>query len=92
MALERIPDSKRLKDTEVKARLAIIKPKLLGYIFDIIAKVLQVKRDGGIDIKLYPRMADFAETGEIISRCMGYQETSSLKCITKTLTCLPTKQ
>ena len=78
MALERIPESKRLKDTVVKAKFAAIKPKLLGYIFDIVAKVLQVKRNGGIDIKLYPRMADFAETGEIISRCMGYQENEFL--------------
>ena len=88
MALERIPESKRLKDTEVKARLAIIKPKLLGYIFDIIAKVLQVKRDGGIDIKLYPRMADFAETGEIISRCMGYQENEFLEVYHKNINML----
>ena len=88
MALERIPESKRLKDTEVKARLAIIKPKLLGYIFDIIAKVPQVKRDGGIDIKLYPRMADFAETGEIISRCMGYQENEFLEVYHKNINML----
>ena len=32
----------------------------------------------GFDIKLYPRIADFAETGEIISRCMGYQENEFL--------------
>jgi hypothetical protein len=33
-----------------------------------------VKKNGGISLKGYPRMADFAETGEIISRCMGYKE------------------
>ena len=35
-------------------------------------KVLQVKKSGGIKLSDgYPRMADFAELGEIISRCMG---------------------
>ena len=88
MALERIPESKRLKDTEVKTRFAAIKPKLLGYIFDIVAKVLQVKKNGGIDIKVYPRMADFAEIGEIISRGMGYQENEFLDAYHKNINIL----
>lgn len=87
-ALERIPESKRLKDTVVKARFAAIKPKLLGYIFDIVAKVLQVKKNGGIDIKVYPRMADFVEIGEIISRCMGYQENEFLDAYHKNINVL----
>ena len=87
-ALERIPESKRLKDTVVKAKFAAIKPKLLGYIFDIVAKVLQVKKNGGIDIKVYPRMADFAEIGEIISRCMGYQENEFLDVYHKNINIL----
>ena len=86
--LERIPESKRLKDTEVKTRFAAIKPKLLGYIFDIVAKVLQIKKNGGIDIKVYPRMADFAEIGEIISRCMGYQENEFLDIYHKNINIL----
>jgi len=87
-ALERIPESKRLKDTVVKERFAAIKPNLLGYIFDIIAKVIQVKKSGGIDIKEYPRMADFAEIGEIISRCMGYQENEFLAAYHKNINML----
>ena len=88
MALERIPESKRLKDIVVKARFAAIKPKLLGYIFDIVAKVLQVKKNGGIEIEVYPRMADFAEIGEIISQCMGYQENEFLDAYHKNINML----
>jgi hypothetical protein len=60
----------------------------LGYIFDIVAKVLQIKKNGGIDIKVYPRMADFAETGEIISRCMGYQDNEFLDAYHKNINIL----
>jgi predicted HTH domain antitoxin len=60
----------------------------LGYIFDIVAKVLQVKKNGGIDIKVYPRMADFAEIGEIISRGMGYQENEFLDAYHKNINML----
>lgn len=84
-ALERIPESKRLKDTIVKAKFAAIKPHLLGYIFDIIAKVLRVKKNEGIEIKGYPRMADFAEIGEIASRCMGYQDNEFLDAYYKNI-------
>ena len=87
-ALERISESKRLKDTVVKAKFVAIKPKLLGYIFDIVAKVLQVKKNGGIDIKVYPRMADFAEIGEIISRCIGYQDNEFLDAYHKNINML----
>ncbi len=41
--------------------------------------MLQVKRSGGIEIKEgLPRMADFAELGEIISRCMGHEDNKFL--------------
>ena len=71
--LERIPREKRRRVEEIWAEFDRIKPELLGYIFDMLVKVLQVKSNGGIadEIKGLPRMADFAEIGEIISRCMG---------------------
>ncbi len=49
-----------------------VKPFVLGHIFDILIKVLQYKERHGdkIMLKEYPRMADFAEWGEIISRCL----------------------
>jgi hypothetical protein len=46
MQLERIPESERLRDTVVKAKFARLKPPLLGYIFDILVKILQVKKNG----------------------------------------------
>jgi hypothetical protein len=41
---------------------------------------LQVKSNGGIasEIKALPRMTDFAEIGEIISRCMSYENNKFL--------------
>ena len=57
-----------------------MKPRLLAYIFDIIVKVLQIKQQGGIKISNgLNRMADFEEYGEIIARCMGYQEDEFLR-------------
>lgn len=47
-----------------------ILPHLLGYIFDVIVKVLG--RIGEVKLEELPRMADFAEIGELIARCLGY--------------------
>jgi hypothetical protein len=47
-----------------------MKAQLLGYIFDILVKVLQIKNNGGIKLETKSRMADFEEYAEIISRCM----------------------
>ncbi len=71
--LERIAKEKQRKIEDVWVEFEAIKPQLLAYIFDTLVKVLQVKAIGGIasEIKGLPRMADFAEIGEIISRCMG---------------------
>jgi hypothetical protein len=44
----------------------------LGYIFDVLVKYLNYKKNHKeIIIKNPPRMADFAESCEIISRCLG---------------------
>ena len=45
-------------------------PQLLGYMFDIVSKALQIK--DSVKIDRLPRMADFASWGEAISRAMGY--------------------
>ncbi len=49
-----------------------ILPYILGYIFDTLVKVLD--RLGEVHLEELPRMADFAEIGELISRCLGYDE------------------
>ena len=48
-----------------------MKPQLLGYIFDIVASVVKKRATSKIDVKGLPRLADWAETCELISQCMG---------------------
>ena len=89
MQLERIPEDKRLRDAVVKEYFAKIKPQLLGYIFDVLVKVLRFKKNtGGIQIDGYPRMADFAEIGETISRCMGYKDNEFINAYYKNINTL----
>ena len=73
METERIDKAERIKLEKIWDKFNEIKPHVLGYIFDILAKVLQYKEQHGeID---FPgglnRMADWEEYAEIISRCMG---------------------
>jgi hypothetical protein len=72
--LERILKEDQQKLEVIWQEFEKIKSQLLGYIFDILIKVLQVKKEGGIEINGYPRMADFAEIAEIVSRSMGYAD------------------
>jgi hypothetical protein len=52
-----------------------MKPQLLCCIFDILAQVLNMRQTRGhIDIKGLPRLADWAEACELISRCLGYKD------------------
>jgi hypothetical protein len=74
IVLERIAKENRRKIQEILLELESIKPMLLGYIFDVISKVLKVVTSGGIDLDSKSRMADFEEYCEIISRCMGYED------------------
>lgn len=78
--LERIPREKQRRLEEIWTEFDSIKPELLGYVFDILVKVLQIKNNGGIasEIKGLPRMADFAEIGEIISICIGHENNEFL--------------
>ena len=67
--LERIPKEKRRKESDLLAELEAIKPDLLGRIMDILVEVQ--RRKGEVHLTEYPRLADFAEYGELIARCMG---------------------
>lgn len=52
----------------------------------MLVRVLQVKKSqGGIELQGHPRMADFAEIAEIISRCMGYPENKFLETYYKNI-------
>ncbi len=77
--LEHIAKEKRRKIVDIISELESIKQALLGYIFDIIVKVLRVVANGGIELDSKSRMADFEEYAEIISRCMGYGDNEFIK-------------
>lgn len=78
--LERLNKQSRRKVDDIWNEFEKIRPQLLGYIIDILVKVLKIRQQGiPINLKDLPRMADFAEYGEIISRCMGYNDKEFIK-------------
>jgi len=66
-----IKNSKRM--IVIENKFEELRPKLLGHIFDILVKVLKYEKEHpkGLELENYPRLADFTEVGEIVSRCMG---------------------
>lgn len=77
---ERIkPENRRSVEEDIKPELERIKPELLGFIFDTIVKVLDLKSKGGIKLKSMSRMADFEIACEMISRCLGHNEGEFIK-------------
>lgn len=87
--LERIPKERRRKLEDIWIEFDKIKPQLLGYIFDTLVIVLRKKKVGGIQLEGeelgHPRMADFAEIAEIISRSMEYSDNQFLKAYNKNI-------
>jgi len=81
--LKRIPDNKRRKLAELWKQYRMIKPQLLGFIFDILVKLLNRLKE--IQLTELPRMADWAETGEVISRCLGHPEDAFIKAYNRNL-------
>ncbi len=79
--VNRISKEKRRKEEDVKNELKELIPDILGWVFDTLVKVLnyKYKNSDKIRLKEYPRMADFAEYGEIIARCIGYKENEFVK-------------
>jgi hypothetical protein len=72
--LERISSDSQRQIKKIWKDFDEMKPQLLGYIFDILAKVLNMRQASHIDVKGLPRLADWAEACELISRCMGYED------------------
>jgi DNA polymerase I len=68
---ERIPKELRKEESKIEIQFEEIRPKLLGYIFDVLVRALQIKAD--LELTHLPRMADFAVWGEAIARAMGYK-------------------
>jgi hypothetical protein len=77
--LERIPEEQRRTIEDIWKDFEKIRPLLLGYICDILVRVMKKKSEGGIKISIHPRMADFAEVAEIISRNTGNRENKFLE-------------
>jgi hypothetical protein len=73
--LERIDDG-NLEEKEIINKLLEIRPQILGYIFDVIVRAMQIKPS--LKIRNLPRMADFALWGEAIARAMDYKENEFL--------------
>ena len=69
--LDRIREEYNIPDSKIDEELKKQIPELLGYIFDIVSKTLEIK--DYIELKRLPRMADFAEWGEAIARALGYK-------------------
>ena len=84
--VKRIPKDKRRRDEDIKMEFKQLLPEILGWVFDVLVKTLRYRKENPEKIKLkeYPRMADFAESGEIVSRCIGYAENSLLTHTLKT--------
>ena len=72
LELDRVADETRKQENEILEQFEDMKPRLLGYILDILVESLQIKPT--IRLKQLPRMADFALWGEAIARAMGYKD------------------
>jgi hypothetical protein len=69
-----VDEERQLKPEDLWKQFEELKPRLLGYIFDILVKLLEWKNNVNrpkLILNKLPRMAEFAEYGEMISRCMG---------------------
>ncbi len=74
--LERIPEDERIPEEKLYEEFEKDRPQILGGIFNIIPKALQIKPL--INLKLIPRMADFTIWGCAIAEAMGYTQNDFL--------------
>jgi hypothetical protein len=72
--LDAIYKEKQSLQTKMYMKLEELKPQLLGFIFDILVKVLAMKQDpehNKVNVSGLPRLADWGEVCELISRVLG---------------------
>jgi hypothetical protein len=62
----------RIAEQKILADFDELRPRLLGYILDIIVKALAIKQSVELELKYLPRMGDFAIWGESIARALGH--------------------
>jgi hypothetical protein len=82
--LKGIPEEKKRKLKHLWKQYEKIKPQVLGFIFNTLVQVLNRLKE--VQLKKYPRMADWAEVCEVISRCLGYPENAFLDAYYKNMT------
>jgi hypothetical protein len=77
--LERIEDGEQRTPEDILKSFEEIKAPLLGYILDILVKVLDHEENNpDKEFKMY-RMTEFSKYGEIIARCMGYSDNEFIR-------------
>lgn len=81
--LKRIPKDKRRKLTQLWKQFESIKPQVLGFILDTLVQVLKSVKE--VQLKELPRMADWAEISEVISRRLGYADNTFLDAYYKNI-------
>ncbi|MDP3697159.1 MAG: bifunctional DNA primase/polymerase [Candidatus Taylorbacteria bacterium] len=72
LELDRVPKEERRQEKELFEEFEHERPKILGGIFDVLVKALQIK--DSIHLPCLPRMADFAAWGCAIAEAMGYSK------------------
>lgn len=76
LKVDRIPENKRRTEQEIKEQFDRLRPYVMGYIFDVLVKFQRYLKEHPNEklLEELPRMADFAQYGEIISRCLEYKD------------------
>lgn len=72
-----INKSDRLTEKKLWSSFEKDKPKILAGMFDILSQAMRIKKQ--MEIPELPRMADFCEWAEAISRALGYPENSFIQ-------------
>jgi hypothetical protein len=79
--MKQIDKHKRRKLEFINNEFQRLLPYLLAYMFDIVVKVLD--RIGEVKLEELPRMADFAEMGELVARCLGYDDNQFIQAFNR---------
>jgi hypothetical protein len=67
-------DSKIIGENEYLTKIRQEMPQILGYVFDILVKTLQMYEEVAREVKSNHRLADFVIWGETIARVLGYRK------------------
>lgn len=70
LPLERIEGDRRMDEAELWAAFEEARPRILGGIFDALAKSMALYRS--VRLPYLPRMADFAKWGYVIAESLGF--------------------